>query len=142
MISIKRRIVVTALAGVAAFQWGTTSIGAQDGQFRETIQVQGSMHRGVGDYSLTFSAPVALPGVSLVRGTYVFHNFSNHVIQVSNAAGMHYSLLPTLPTNRARSTDHYEVVLGAPVAPGAPRRIVAIFRPGEVEGDEFVYRKR
>ncbi|HUR34806.1 MAG TPA: hypothetical protein VM032_13485 [Vicinamibacterales bacterium] len=142
MTSITKRIVVTAIASVAAFQWGTAGMGAQDRQFRETVQVQGSAHRGLGDYSLTFSGPVALPGISLGGGTYVFRNFSNHVIQVSSAAGIHYSLLPTLPTTRGRSTDHYAVVLGEPAAPGSPRRIMAIFKPGEVEGEAFVYPKR
>jgi hypothetical protein len=48
----------------------------------------------------------------------------------------------TIPAVRDTATDGYAVILGAPGAPGSPRRIVAMFEPGAMTGEQFVYSER
>jgi hypothetical protein len=123
----------------AAFLWGAAEMRAQDRQFQETVSVHGTAYTGMGDYALTFSAPVALPGLSLTRGTYDFRSPAIHVVQVTSADGRLNSMFSTISTVRAVPTDHYAIVLGPPSGPESPRRILSIFAPGELTGEQFVY---
>jgi hypothetical protein len=103
------------LVGVAA--------GAKEPQFRSVV-IQGTAGGATGEHHLTFSGPVALPGVSLGPGTYIFRRPANNILQVTGR------------------TDQYEVVLGAPLGDGSPRRIEAWFAPGESTGQQLMYKAR
>jgi hypothetical protein len=140
MKTIAGRILFTIAAALAAFACATAEMRAQ-GRPQE-IRVHGSNRPAGGEYALTFSAPVALPGTSLSRGTYIFHSPAEHVVRVTSADGGFNSMFSTVPTTRTQPTDHYSIVLAPPSEPDAPRRIVAIFAPGELTGEQFVYPKR
>jgi hypothetical protein len=119
-------------------------VAAKDPQFRDTITVQGSgqsSHGIPGDHRLTFSAPVALPGVSLAPGTYTFRRPLANVLQVVNSAGTPYAMMSTVPVSRSTGLDRYEIVLGPPLADGSPRRIEAWFPAGESTGQQLMYRR-
>jgi hypothetical protein len=141
---MKRSLVLTLTALATIGILGTIAIAAEP-QFRDTITVRG-MVRGPGvgaDHLLTFSGPVALPGISLGAGTYVFARPSANVLQVLSSDRRHpYAMLLTVATTRADSIDSYQIVLGPRMAEGAPRRIEAWFVPGESTGQELIYPKR
>ena len=126
-------------AALAGLQATGTSVQAQDQKFKETVTVQGWAREGLGDHTLTFSGPIALPGVSLAAGTYVFRQPLGNVIQVTNVAGKPYTMFITIPTVRQDPLDEYSVVFGPSVTPGSPRRIVALFAPGQRTGQQFIY---
>jgi hypothetical protein len=113
--------------------------GAKEPQFRDSIIVQGTIGGSTGDHHLTFSGPVALPGVSLAPGTYIFRKPANNVLQVTNAKRVPYAMLMTRPISRTGRTDRYEVVLGAPLTDGSPRRIEAWFAAGDSTGQALTY---
>ena len=119
------------LVGVAA--------GAKEPQFRDSVTVQGTIGGSPGEHHLTFSGPVALPGVSLGPGTYIFRKPANSVLQVTNANRVPYAMLQTRPISRTVRIDRYEIVLGAPLSDGSPRRIDAWFAPGESTGQQLMY---
>ena len=121
---------VLALVGVA---------GAKEPQFRDSIVVQGTRGSSTGEHHLTFSGPVALPGVSLGPGTYIFRKPANNILQVTNANRVPYVMVTTKSIHRSVRTDRYEVVLGPPLTDGSPRRIAAWFAPGESTGQELSY---
>jgi hypothetical protein len=120
-----------------------TAVLAQDANFRESITVRPNTRGGgpIGEHSLTFSGPVSLPGMSLAAGTYNFRQTMNNVMLVTGASGRPYKMFITVPTIRRGSADRYEVVLGPRNSPESPRRILALFTPGETTGHEFVYPK-
>ena len=121
------------LVGVAA--------GAKEPQFRDSILVQGTIGGSTGEHHLTFSGPVALPGVSLAPGTYIFRKHAGNILQVTNANRVPYAMMQTSPIPRTGRTDRYEIVLGAPLADGAPRRVEAWFAPGESTGQQLMYKR-
>ena len=121
------------LVGVAA--------GAKEPQFRESILVQGTIGGSSGEHHLTFSGPVALPGVSLGPGTYIFRKPGGSILQVTNAKRVPYAMMQTSPLPRLGRTDRYEIILGAPLGDGAPRRIEAWFAPGESTGQQLIYKR-
>ena len=121
------------LVGVAA--------GAKEPQFRDSVTVQGRIGGSPGEHHLTFSGPVALPGISLGPGTYIFRKPANNVLQVTNANRVPYAMLMTRPISRTVQTDRYEIVLGPPLTDGSPRRIQAWFAPGESIGQELMYKR-
>ena len=138
---MKRSLVLafTALATIAA---AASSVRADGTQFRDTVTVRGMVSGTGGEHHLTFSGPVALPGVSLGAGTYIFSRPSTNVLRVTNAARKPYALLLTVAASRTSQTNTYQIVLGPPMAPGAPRRIEAWFLPGEASGQALIYPKR
>lgn len=92
---------------------------------------------------LTFSAPVALPGVTLPAGTYRFSHpdcqETDHVLRVSSVDGSEvYATLLTIPEDRAEPSDRPQVVLTEERI-GAPEAIKAFFYPGDKVGDELIY---
>jgi hypothetical protein len=115
--------------------------GAEEPQFRDSVTVQGAITGSAQEHYLTFSAPVALPGVSLAPGTYIFRRPASNILMVTNARRQPYAMLSTVATLRTSPSDRYEVVLGAPLADGAPRRIDAWFVPGEATGQQLMYSK-
>ena len=131
-------------AVVGAVVLAGMGVAAKGPQFRDTITVQGTgqaAHGFPGDHRLTFSGPVALPGVSLPPGTYTFRRPLANVLQVVNSAGTPYAMMTTVPVSR-NSVNSYEIVLGAPLADGAPRRLEAWFAAGESTGQQLMYRGR
>jgi hypothetical protein len=134
-----------AAAMVGAVVLAGIGAAAKGPQFRDTITVQGTgqaAHGASGDHQLTFSAPVALPGVSLPPGTYTFRRPVGNVLQVLNNAGRPYAMMSTIPVSRTSGLDRYEIVLGSPLADGAPRRLEAWFPAGESTGQQLMYHGR
>jgi hypothetical protein len=135
---MKTTAMVMFTAVLAGLQATSTGVSA-DQKFKETVTVQGRAREGFGGHTLTFSGPVALPGVSLGAGTYVFRQPLGNVIQVTSVAGRPYTMFITIPAYRAQPLDEYSIVLGPAAAPDSPRRVVALFAPGQTTGQEFVY---
>jgi hypothetical protein len=135
----KRSVGVGFVAG--ALMLVGIGAGAEGPQGRDTITVQGGIGGSAHEHRLTFSAPVALPGVSLAAGTYIFRRPASNVLLVTNASRQPYAMLSTVATSRTSPSNRYEVVLGAPAAEGAPRRLEAWFAPGESTGQELIYPK-
>jgi hypothetical protein len=134
------KMMLTFAAALATLT--TAPEASQRRDFQETVTVKGSVRPGLGAHQLTFSAPVALPGLSLGAGTYIFRHAEHNAVQVMSASGDAYAMFLTIPMTRTSPSDGYSIVLGAPGAPGAPRRIVALFAPGETTGQQFVYSTR
>lgn len=92
---------------------------------------------------LTFSAPVALPGMTLPAGAYRFTHpdcsMTGGVLRVSSEDGTHvYGTFLTIPEERPTASSRPEVVL-AEMPTGSPEAIKAWFYPGETTGDHLMY---
>ena len=136
---VKHRLGVGVVLGALVFVG--VAAGAKEPQFRDSVTVQGTVGGSPGEHHLTFSGPVALPGVSLGPGTYIFRKPANNVLQVTNANRVPYAMVMTRPISRTARTDRYEVVLGSPLSDGSPRRIEAWFAPGESTGQQLMYKR-
>jgi hypothetical protein len=93
----------------------------------------------------TFSGPVALPGVTLPTGQYIFRladpATSRKVVQVLSADGKTpYGMFFSLPTERFEPASTPEVQFRE-TASGMPAAIKAWWYPGERTGYEFMYPK-
>jgi len=93
--------------------------------------------------TITFSAPVQIPGRVLPAGTYVFQQANSddlNLIQISNPDhSVLYATLETAPADRMNSTAHTAIELAEPES-GTPI-LVKWFYPGRMTGHEFVYPK-
>jgi len=93
---------------------------------------------------LTFSGPVALPGVTLPAGTYTFRTPSDsdrNVVQVMNRAqSKSYYMGITRPVSRPRAGTDLLVTVGEAPA-GQVRPIQAWFPLGERNGHAFIYER-
>jgi len=93
---------------------------------------------------LTFSGPVALPGVTLPAGTYTFRTPSDsdrNVVQVMNRAqSKSYYMGITRPVSRPRAGTDLLVTVGEAPAGQAPP-IQAWFPLGERDGHAFIYER-
>jgi hypothetical protein len=94
---------------------------------------------------LTFSAPFALPGVTLPAGTYRFSHpdcaTDDDILRVSSQDGSKvYATLLAIPEERSMPSDQ-PVVVFAEMPAGAPEAIKAWFYPGEIVGDQLIYPK-
>ena len=136
MKKVKRAVALGFVVGVCVLT--SVAAGAKGSQFRETVTVRGSMGGSAQEHHLTFNAPLALPGVSLPPGTYIFRRPMANVLLVTNANRTPYAMLSTISAARTRS-DRYEIVLGAPLTDGSPRRLEAWFAPGEANGQQLIY---
>ena len=137
-----KRTVMVGVAGALILAGGAAA--AKEAQFRQVITVRGnSVAGGAGIHHLTFSGPIALPGVTLAPGSYTFRKMGPHVLQVASAReGTPYAMLLTRPDVRNGPLDQYEIVLGLPLTEGAPKRLEAWFVPGESYGQQLIYRNR
>jgi hypothetical protein len=109
-------------------------------KFQETIVVRGSAPRAPrGELALTFSTPVSVPGMSLGAGTYLFRDVNASAVLLSDSSGKPYKWLMTMPRERATATDDFSILMERNTYPDAPRRIIAIFAPGQHTGREFMY---
>lgn len=91
------------------------------------------------DHFLTFGAAVALPGVALKPGTYVFRFIAPGVLQVLNERqSMSYGMFQTSQALRSDATNGYVVRLRR-ILNDAPARLTALFLPWETTGYELWY---
>jgi hypothetical protein len=93
----------------------------------------------------TFSQPVALPGVTLPAGTYMFRladdTTTRKVIQVTNRQGTEsFAMLHTMPVYRPDAPRDPEVRF-METASGAPIAVRAWWQEGERTGYGFIYSK-
>ena len=138
---------VTALAVLTSEAWAQNGSSAQGGQsprFETGITVPGGVlqSKRAGVYLVSFNTPVGLPGVSLATGTYMFRYVGEgrSAIQVLNADGtFSYGLFLPATIRRTGALNDAAVWLIPPAAAGGPRRVQALFGPGESSGSEFVY---
>jgi hypothetical protein len=96
--------------------------------------------------TMTFSAPVQIPGEVLPAGTYVFRladNGSNpNVVQILNSDGTKlYAMLQTTATQRLDPSGDSTVTL-AEQGPGRPDALLKWFYPASEMGHEFMYADR
>ncbi len=92
---------------------------------------------------LTFSAPVALPGVILPAGTYRFTHpdcsTTAGVLRVSSEDGTEvYGTFLTVPDERYTTSAEPAIVF-AETRAHSPEAIRAFFYPGDTIGDELIY---
>ncbi len=91
----------------------------------------------------TFSGPVALPGVALAPGQYIFRladpGTTRRTLQVVSADGRHvYGMFFWIPLRRPEATNEPEIRLREAPA-GSPTAIRALWYPGESTGWELIY---
>jgi hypothetical protein len=140
MKQVKHSVAIAIVVGASVLTG--VGAGAKGPQFRESITVKGMLGGSANEHHLTFSGPVALPGVSLAPGTYIFRRPAGNVLLVTNANRQPYAMLSTVTAARTSAADQYEIVLGPPLADGAPRRIEAWFAAGDSSGQQLIYPKR
>jgi hypothetical protein len=95
--------------------------------------------------TFTFNTPVAIPGVTLPAGSYLFRlvnpDASRRVIQVVSADGKTpYAMFFSIPAERAEPANEPEVRF-METAAGMPPAIRSWWYPGERIGYEFIYPK-
>jgi hypothetical protein len=93
--------------------------------------------------SLTFSRPVALPGVTLSAGTYIFEvanpDSSGDIVRVlSGNRSKVYLMAFTDQIDRPEKADDVDVTFGE-AAPNAALPITAWYPPGAPTGHRFIY---
>ena len=92
---------------------------------------------------LTFSQNVEIPGKVLPAGKYVFRladsPSNRHVVQVFDQAGRILATVLTVPAARLTAADATRITFEEQSA-GTPFPIKMWFYPGELSGEEFVYR--
>jgi len=92
----------------------------------------------------TFRAPVALPGVTLPPGSYVFEvlnpDMSADLVRVSSRDhSKTYALQFTRHVHRDRRGDMKSIITLGEAASGTPQRIKTWFPENETTGREFLY---
>jgi hypothetical protein len=102
-----------------------------------------SAHAWTNDINyVTFSGPIALPGVTLPAGTYAFRtpsDFDRNIVQVMNRAeNKSYYIGITRPVSRPRGGTQLLVTVGEASARQAPP-IQAWFPVGQNEGHGFIW---
>src|SRR6202163_892244 len=101
--------------------------------------------------TITFSAPVEIPGVHLAgwgvlpAGTYIFKILDSqsdrHIVQIFNQDETAvYATILAIPNYRLRATDKTVMTFRERPA-GEPEALRAWFYPGREWGEEFVYPK-
>jgi hypothetical protein len=128
---LSRKPLVTALAVVILGLATAVSIGA-----------------GVSDNDtmyVTFNRPVALPGVSLGSGTYIFKRLDLHAHSVVRVLSRdrkinHYTGF-TYAVNRPAGLKRDHVISFAEASPDVPQPI-AIWWPEDSPGRQFIYPKK
>lgn len=95
---------------------------------------------------LTFSGPVALPGVTLDAGTYAFELYdpgiSTDVVLVRDRTRTHPFFLGfTRRIPRPDGMSHRGTVSLGEAARGEPKPIVAWYPPDTPDGLQFIYRR-
>ena len=92
---------------------------------------------------LTFSGPVALPGVTLARGTYIFELASPTNLDVvrvlSRDRSKLYLIALTTPIQRPAGMPADRMVSLGEAPAGAPAPITAWYPLGHSMGHQFIY---
>ena len=93
--------------------------------------------------TITFSAPIQIPGQVLPAGSYLFKlangDADRNIVQVFNAdRTVLYATLQTVATYRQEPTGDTVVTL-AEQGTGQPEAFLKWFYPGREAGNEFVY---
>jgi len=96
---------------------------------------------------LTFSGPVALPGVSLPGGTYIFElansdSSRNIVVVRSRDRSKQYLMAFTMPISRPRDLPADRRVTFGEASPSTPPPITAWYPAGGSTGYQFLYHDR
>ena len=123
------KLVLTA-CGVAILMLVAAASGNAWGTFNRTTH-------------LTFNRPVALPGVTLGAGTYIFEladpGMNLDIVRVlSNDRRRVYLMAFTAPIERPKGRPDLLVSLGE-APPGAAPPITAWYEMGENRGHRFIY---
>ena len=110
--------------------------------FALSVSVDASIH-GSASNSMTVHKAVALPGVVLTPGEYVFEilntGSTGHVVRVASRNGNTRYLGLTIPIERSGRPGAPAFVLGEAPA-GEPQPIRAWFPDGLNRGEQFLYR--
>ncbi len=92
---------------------------------------------------ITFSAPIALPGVVLAAGTYTFEvpngGISNGLVRIVSRDYKHVYLTQFTRIVRRPDADRALRVTFSEAAPGAARPVNTWFPRGEDDGRQFIY---
>jgi hypothetical protein len=114
--------------------------------FLGLVVVASTTARGDSNHTnyLTFSGAVALPGVELPAGSYVFetptNTMSNSIVRVSSRDRKKIFLTAyTRPVERPRGDDGKLLVQLGEAGPGAVPPIAVWFPIGESVGHQFIY---
>lgn len=100
-----------------------------------------SVPAAAADLRMTFSGPVALPGVTLPEGSYVFRMVAPRVVQVlSGDLKTAYAMTMTIPVARTEAAKEVKVTLKEAPA-GEPPVLNGWFMPWEFAGHELVFPK-
>jgi hypothetical protein len=96
--------------------------------------------------TITFSAPVQIPGKVLPAGTYLFRLADNgsdpNIVQIYNPDGTKlYAMLQTMATERFEAADDTTVTL-AEQGSGKTDALLKWYYPGSLTGHEFRYSAR
>ena len=140
-------ILLTASLALAFFVVSNTPTFAQELQLQENVivttplpMVKGSAN----DHFLSFQVPVAIPGVTLRPGSYIFRrpvDTAGSVIQILSSDRRHiYAMYNMLPASRAKVTDKDTVVFGD-ARVGSARPILVWYMGGTSLGYAFPWRK-
>ncbi len=116
--------------------WG---VGLGIAMFASAVQAQPEDKRTF----FTFSGPIALPGVTLPAGRYIFRivdtTTSRKVIQVtSEDQKKPYAMMNTIPDTR-RDPAKDATVAFYETAKGTPAAVKSWWYPGERDGYQFIY---
>jgi hypothetical protein len=92
--------------------------------------------------TVTFNAPVQIPGQVLPAGTYLFKlvdtETSEDIVQIFNPRGdVLYATVMTIPTERQQPTG--DTVITFAEQSQAPEALLKWFYPGNLTGNQFVY---
>ena len=95
---------------------------------------------------VTFSGPVALPGVSLSPGSYVFELASpsgdQTIVRVSSRDRSRlYLMTYTRIVARPASIPSGQLIAFGETTPGEPSTVVAWYPEGDATGRQFIYRR-
>jgi hypothetical protein len=145
-------MLLTASLAVAFFLVSDSPVKAQIPQLRldehvvVTTRAPAIKARGtLGDHFLTFNAPVAVPGVALAPGTYLFRRplqDNGNILQVTSVDRRHvFAMFFAVPAYRRDVTDHDRIVFGEPAVAGAPAPIKRWYLADETVGYELLYPK-
>jgi hypothetical protein len=92
--------------------------------------------------SLTFNRPVALPGVTLPAGTYLFERFEGwaNVVRVTEAKTRRPLYMGfTDPVRRPHTLQADQLVVLGEAPRGEPARVAIWFPIGRRDGHRFIY---
>lgn len=126
MMTLARNVATAIVA--TTFAWTATTAAADQWNDKTTI---------------TFSAPVMVPGTTLPPGSYEFRlvntTANRHLVQIRRESdGEVLTTTQAIPTKRLETTSDV-VVKFNPTEPGAAPAMKAWFYPGSRYGHEFVY---